>query len=66
MATQGSLALGYTTTVTVDKAVAIGVDGNVNTHDTTGVVKIFGNLEVTGTATSSAGSISERLDALGT
>lgn len=62
----GSLALGYKTTVTAPRSVAIGVDGNTNTHGVSGVVKIFGNLEVTGTMSTVAGDLSDELDGLGT
>ena len=61
-----SAAFGIDTTVTVPLAIAFGVDGNTNVHDTPGVVKIFGDLEVTGTITAGAGGISDDLDGLGT
>jgi hypothetical protein len=62
----GSVAFGDKVTVTAPRAVAFSVDGNTNVHDTEGVVKIFGDLEVTGDFGSGGDSLSAYLDSLGT
>ena len=61
----GSLAFGVSTTVTAAQAIAFGVDGNVNVHATSGMVRIFGDLAVSG-ASGGGASISAVLDGLGT
>lgn len=45
---RGSLVAGEKTTVTASRAIAFGLDGNENTHNTDGMFKVFGNQEVTG------------------
>lgn len=68
---RGSFVAGVTTTVTADRAIAFGLDGNVNTHSTAGTFKVFGDMDVTGDFVTpdgnlSAGTMSDRLDGLGT
>lgn len=65
---QGSAVFGVTTTVTAPRAVAFGLDGNTNVHATSGVCKIFGDLEVTGDLDVTGGviDVSADLDGLGT
>lgn len=48
---QGSTVFGVNTTVTVKQAIAMGLDGNTNVHNTVGQHKVFGNMHVTGTLT---------------
>ena len=44
----GSAVFGVTTTVTAPRAIAFGLDDNVNVHHEAGWFKVFGNMEVTG------------------
>lgn len=44
---RGSFVAGTTTRVTKSRAIALGVDGEENTHDESGVVKVFGQLKST-------------------
>lgn len=46
---QGSAVFGVNTTVTVTRAIAMGLDGNTNVHNTVGQHKVFGDMHVTGT-----------------
>lgn len=62
----GSIAFGYTTSVNAPNAIALGVDGNVNLHEDSGVVRIYGDLEVTGDAPELSYDVSTDLDSLGT
>jgi len=65
----GSAVFGVDTTVTADRAVAFGLDGNTNTHGDQGVLKVFGHLDVTGEVTVDtelSADLSDALDALGT
>lgn len=67
----GSAVFGMHTTVTASRAVAFGLDGNVNTLGTPGMAKFFGNVAITGDltvdgSTTSSGTLSADLDALGT
>ncbi len=48
---KGSTVVGVTTTVTAPRAFAVGLDNNVNVLAEAGKMKVFGNFEVTGTAT---------------
>jgi hypothetical protein len=57
----GSGVIGVNTTVSASHAVAVGVDGNVNTHSDSGVLKVFGKMHVTGTVTAD-GAITDGLD----
>lgn len=50
-AIRGSWAIGEGVTVTATNAIALSVDGNTNTLSTPNLVKVFGDFEVTGTAT---------------
>lgn len=70
----GSMVAGVKTTVNVTRAIAFGLDDNTNVHDTEGMFKVFGDVEITGeltvgsTTIGGGGSIdiSDLLDALGT
>ncbi len=62
----GSIAFGYATSVNATRAIALGVDGNTNVHTDTGVVKIYGDLEVTGDVLEIGYDLSGDLDSLGT
>lgn len=44
---RGSFVAGTTTRVTKSRAIALGVDGAENTHDESGVVKVFGKTHST-------------------
>lgn len=68
---QGSLVAGVNTDVTATRAIAFGLDGSTNVHNTPGMFKVFGDTEVTGTVTVggsavSGGDISTQIDGLGT
>lgn len=52
---RGTAVFGVTTTVTASRAIAFGVDGNVNVHNEAGKVKVFGDFEVTGETTLTGG-----------
>jgi hypothetical protein len=54
----GSAVFGVTTTVTATRAITFGLDGETNVHDTAGTLKIFGDLEVTGSVTIPSASFS--------
>jgi hypothetical protein len=54
----GSSVFGVTTTVTSTCSVAFGLDGETNTLSDAGTLKIFGDLEVTGTVTIPGASLS--------
>lgn len=62
----GSTVFGVNTTVTATRAFAVGLDGNSNVHSDSGVFKIFGDLEVTGSFTGGSVDINAELDGLGT
>lgn len=47
----GCAVFGVNTTVAATRAVAFGLDGETNVHDTPGTLKIFGDLVVTGDTT---------------
>lgn len=61
---QGSTVFGVNTTVTSTRSFAVGLDGNTNTLNESGKMKVFGNFEVTGTATFSGGLSSTALETL--
>lgn len=47
----GSAVFGVTTTVKATRAIAFGLDNNVNVHNTAGMFKVFGNVSITGDLT---------------
>lgn len=63
----GSAVFGVNTTVTAPRAIAMGLDGNTNVHNTPGQHKVFGNMRVTGTLTVGGNLIggSAALDGMG-
>ncbi len=47
----GCLVAGVKTTVAATRAIAFGLDDNTNVHDTAGMFKVFGDVEITGELT---------------
>jgi hypothetical protein len=47
----GSVVFGVDTTVIATRAAAFGLDGNTNVHAEAGMLKVFGDFEVTGATT---------------
>lgn len=66
----GSAVFGVNTTVRATNAIAMGLDGATNVHDTAGEFRVFGDVHITGDlvvdgSSSAGGDLSDALDALG-
>lgn len=64
---RGSTVMGVHTTVVATRAIAFGLDGNTNVHNTAGEFKVFGNAEYTGDLDvgSMSGNLSAAMDTVG-